>query len=313
MESKINFINIDGASCYQSSTLQGFVHLIYPKAIQKLNEEKIKNGESVIQNLDESKNNTKFNDMVIDILKEINNLENERKNNSNNKTKSYLANEIFKEFPPEKGRNQGLLNEYDCNKLHEILINSDSSKNTSDKIIIKIKKRTPISDILKLKIENEYYGNLVLELNENNIKDYSLNFFKLIKNCKQLKNDSYGSNHKKITEISDIIYIFIDRVENSKGISKKFVIPEKLYYDKSSQNLIEDCSENYLLYEIQFIIYHSSCSLSSGHYFAYSKINGDWYYFNDLNSNYATKNNPDLNDINENSNFPIIMYFVLKK
>ena len=154
---------------------------------------------------------------------------------------------------------------------------------------------------------------MVLKLNENDIKDNSLNFFKLIKNCKQLKNDSNCSNHKKITEISDIIYIFIDRVENSKGISKKFVIPEKLYYDKSSQNLIEDCSKNYLLYEIQFIIYHSSCSLSSGHYFAYSKINGDWYYFNDLNSNYATKNNPDLNDTNEHSNFPIIMYFVLKK
>lgn len=313
MESKINFINIEGANCYQSSTFQGFVHLIYPKAIQKLNEKKINIGESINQNLDEFKNNTKFNDMIIDILKEINNLENERKNNSNNKTKSFLANKIFKEFPPEKGRHQGLLNEYDCNKLHDLLINSDSSIDTSDKIIIKINKRTPISDILKFKIENEYYGNLVLKLNENDIKDNSLNFFKLIKNCKQLKNDSNCSNHKKITEISDIIYIFIDRVENSKGISKKFVIPEKLYYDKSSQNLIEDCSKNYLLYEIQFIIYHSSCSLSSGHYFAYSKINGDWYYFNDLNSNYATKNNPDLNDTNEHSNFPIIMYFVLKK
>ena len=32
-----------------------------------------------------------------------------------------------------------------------------------------------------------------------------------------------------------------------------------------------------------------------------------------VNSDYATKNNPDLNDINELYNFPIIMYFVLKK
>ena len=156
MESKINFINIEGASCYQSSILQGFVHLIYPKAIQKLNEEKIKNGESIIQNLDEFKNNTKFNDMVIDILKEINNLEKERKNNSNNKIKSYLANKIFEEYPPEKGRHQGLLNEYDCNKLHELLINCDISKDTSDEIIIKINKTTPISYILKFKIENIY-------------------------------------------------------------------------------------------------------------------------------------------------------------
>ena len=124
-ESKINFNNIDYSSCYQSSTLQGFIHLIYPKAIRKLNEEKIKKGESIIQCLGELKNYIKFNDMVIDILKDIINKENERKNNSsnnNNNNKNYRAGKIFKEFPPENGSSQGLLNEYDCNKLHERLI-----------------------------------------------------------------------------------------------------------------------------------------------------------------------------------------------
>ena len=326
-ESKINFDNIGGASCYQSSTLQVFVHIIYPKAIRKLNEEKIKKGEPIIQNLDEFKNNIKFNDIIIDILKEINNKENERKNNLNNKKKNYKAYEIFDKFPPEKGRSQSLLNEYDCNKLHKLLFNDNKidnsypvnknskliQKDTLDNIIIKINKSTPFSDILKFKVENEYYGNLVLQLNENDIKDTNLNFFKLIKNCPQLKNYSNNYNHKKITEISDIIYIFIDRVENSKGISKKFSLPEKLYYDKISQNLTDICFNNYLLYEIQFIIYHSSCSLSSGHYVAYQKIKGEWYFFDDTESGYAKKRSPNLNDTNEYSYFPVIIYYVLKK
>ena len=325
-ESKINFINIGGSSCYQSSTLQGFVHLIFPKAIRKLNEEKKKKGESIIQCLGELKNYIKFNDMVIDILKDINNKEEERKKNSSNNNKNYLADKIFKEFPPENGSSQGLLNVYDCNKLHERLIyggkiidfcSSDNEsvsdlKDTYAKII-RINKRTLISDILKLKIENDYmtYANLVLKLNENDLKDSDLNIFKLIINCPQLKNGSNNSSHKKITEISDIIYIIIDRVEKSKGISKKFVIGEKLYFDKSTQNFKENYSSNYLLYELQFIIYHSSCSLSCGHYFAYQKIKGEWYYFNDLDSDYAQKRNPPLNDTNENSNFPVIVYYVL--
>lgn len=327
-ESKINFINIGGSSCYQSSTLQGFVHLIYPKAIRKLNEEKIKKGELIIQCLDQLKNNIKFNDMVIDILKDINIKENERKINSSNTNKNYEAKKIFDEFPPENGQSQGLLNEYDCHKLHERLIYGgkiiDSYSSINDNVLdlkdtfaktIEINKRTIISDVLKLKIENDKktYANLVLKLNEKDLKDSDLNILKLIKNCELLKNDSNNSSHKKIIEISDIIYIIIDRVDQSKGIPKKFIIAEKLYFDKSSQNFKENCSSNYLLYELQFIIYHSSCDLWGGHYFAYQKIKGDWYYFNDIDSDYAQKTNPPLNDTNEYSNFPVIIYYVLNK
>ena len=78
-EAKINFININSSSCYQSSTLQGFVHLIYPLAIRNLNKERDKKGQTKIKNLDELKNNNQFNDMIIDILKGINNKEEYKK------------------------------------------------------------------------------------------------------------------------------------------------------------------------------------------------------------------------------------------
>ena len=327
-ESKINFKNNDGSRCYQSSTFIGFIHLLYPKAIRKLNEETSKKGKLMIKCLDELKNNILFNDMIIDILKEINNKENERKYNSNNNNKNYEANEIFKNFPPENGSHQGLLNEYDCHKLHERAIycakstNSEFSKNDSvsnskDTYAknIEINNRTIISDVLKLKIENDLktYANLVLKINENDLKDNNLNIFKLIKNCPQLNNGLNNSSHKKITEISDIIYIIIERVEKSKAISKKFVLGEKLYFDKISKNFKEYYSNNCLLYELQFIIYHSSCNTFGGHFIAYQKIKGEWYYFNDLDYGYAEKKNPPLNDTDERSNFPVIVYYVLNK
>ena len=327
-ESKINFKNKDGSRCYQSSTFIGFIHLLYPKAIRKLNEETSKKGKLMIKCLDELKNNILFNDMMIDILKEINNKENERKYNLNNNDKNYEANEMIKKFPPENGIHQGLLNEYDCNKLHERAIycakstNFEFSKNDIVSNLketyakkIEIKNRTIISDVLKLKIENDLktYANLVLKINENDLKDNNLNIFKLIKNCPQLNNGLNNSSHKKITEISDIIYIIIERVEKSKAISKKFVLGEKLYFDKISKNFKEYYSNNCLLYELQFIIYHSSCNTFGGHFIAYQKIKGEWYYFNDIHSGYAEKKNPPLNDTDERSNFPVIVYYVLNK
>ena len=70
-ESEINFINIGGASCYQSCTLQGFVHIIFPLAIKKLNKERVEHGKNQVKDLDELKNDNIFNNTVIDILKEI--------------------------------------------------------------------------------------------------------------------------------------------------------------------------------------------------------------------------------------------------
>ena len=70
-ESEINFINIAGSSCYQSCTLQGFVHIIFPLTIKNINKERKKLGKSEVTNLDELKNDNIFNNTVIDILKEI--------------------------------------------------------------------------------------------------------------------------------------------------------------------------------------------------------------------------------------------------
>lgn len=70
-ESEINFINIYGQSCYQSCTLQGFVHIIFPLAIKNINKERIKLGKNQVKDLDELKNDNIFNNKVIDILKEI--------------------------------------------------------------------------------------------------------------------------------------------------------------------------------------------------------------------------------------------------
>jgi hypothetical protein len=70
-ESEINFININGSSCYQSCTLQGFVHIFFPLAIKNLNKERIKLGQNQVKDLDELKNDNIFNNTVIDILKEI--------------------------------------------------------------------------------------------------------------------------------------------------------------------------------------------------------------------------------------------------
>ena len=54
-ESEINFINIKGSSCYQSCTLQGFVHIIFPFALKNLNKERLKINKEPVKNLDELK------------------------------------------------------------------------------------------------------------------------------------------------------------------------------------------------------------------------------------------------------------------
>ena len=70
-ESEIYFINIRGLSCYQSCTLQGFVHIIFPLAIKNLNNERLKCKKEKVKKLDELKNDNNFNNAIIDILKEI--------------------------------------------------------------------------------------------------------------------------------------------------------------------------------------------------------------------------------------------------
>ena len=61
IECEINYKNIDYKSCYQSSTLQGFVHIILPISIKNINRLREEKGLGKIEDLDELKNDSIFN------------------------------------------------------------------------------------------------------------------------------------------------------------------------------------------------------------------------------------------------------------
>ena len=303
----INFINYEGSSCYQSSTLQGFVHIIFPEAIRNMIR---KNSYKNLDNIDKFKNNYIFNDMIIDILKDINNLH-EKSEGSN----GYLADKLYQKFPPKIELHEGLENIVDSNILHNNLQNSSmkscnleyyfqSNKNEND-LIIDINQNTIIADVMKIKLKKneniQCYGNLVLELDENDIKDNNLNIIKLLKKCKQLS--------FKLLLVSDIIYMVIDRISNGKNITKQINLNEKIYFDDINKCFTEVERNQYLVYELKFIIYH----LSFCHFTAYCKIENDWYYFDDLNHSFASKENPPLNTENQSGKYPVILYYVKKK
>ena len=318
--SKINFINISGSSCYQSSTLQGFVHIIYPIAIRNIIFNINQNRYKGIDNIDKFKNNNEFNDMIIDILKDLNN------RIEKGEQKAYKADKLFNKFPPKIEFHQGIENIADCNKLHINLQNSSmntssligefgpsielKSKNDNDLIqVINIEQNTIITEIMKIKIEGNqnYVGNLILKIDDDDIKDKDLNIFKLLRKCPQLNiNNNYS--HKKIELISDIIYMVIDRISGGKDIKKQFNINEKIYFDKASGNFQSQEDTGNFCYELKFIVYHKSY----GHYIAYSKIKDDWYFFNDLGGNEANIENPPLTDKNGEDIYPVVLYYVKK-
>ena len=319
-KSKINFINIRGSSCYQSATLQGFVHIIFPIAIRNIisniNQSQFKN----LDNIDKLKNNNIFNDMIIDILKEINNLQEKGEGSS-----GYKADKLFDKFPPKTEFHEGIDNIVDSNILHsDLQINSMNSSNlkgsyrkylSSNKKddnlikIINIEQNTIITDVMKMKIEGnlKFNGNLVLKFDENDIKDNNLNVIKLLKKCPQLFKNNYST--KKILLISDIIYMVIDRISDRKKITKQLNINEKIYFNNVNKCFTEIEGYQYLVYELKFILYHESY----GHYIAYCKIEDDWYYFNDLIHSFAIKESPPIKDENQSYIYPVILYYVKKK
>lgn len=132
---------------------------------------------------------------------------------------------------------------------------------------------------MKIKIENKNYLNFVINLNENNIDNENLDLIKLINNCKQIKKTN--NEKRKISELSDIIYIIIDRIilNKNKGqfnlIYKEFKIKEIIFYNNNLGSLSENGKRDSFSYELKFIIIHSSNCLNSGHYTAYSKIKGE--------------------------------------
>ena len=260
--------------------------------------------------------------MLIDIIKDINNLQEKGEGAT-----GYKADKLFSKFPPKKDFHEGIGNIFDINIMHDNLQNNAINPsnfisnltiaygslfnfgNLIDDGLIKeiiIKQNTIISEVMKLKIEgdNNFYGNLVLKIDDNDIKDDDLNLIKLLKKCPQL-NINDGSN-KKIELVSDIVYIVIDRISNEKSISKEFNINEKIYFDKINGVFSSDKSSQFIIYELRFLIYHKSY----GHYVAYVKIQEDWYIFNDLNFNYANKFIPPLKDDKKGDIYPVALYYV---
>ena len=117
-ESEINFRNIAGQSCYQSATLQGFIHVIFPLSIKNLNKEREKNGQEKVESLDELRNYNIFNNTVIDTIKEI--LYIQGCGNGGiykDGTKRYQAKKLFEVAPPLLlGGPQDINNTIDINK-----------------------------------------------------------------------------------------------------------------------------------------------------------------------------------------------------
>ena len=256
--------------------------------------------------------------MIIDILKDINNLIEKGEGST-----GYKADKLFDKFPPKKEFHEGLGNIVDSNILHNNLLNNpknpsnlkiDNGKSLSNNKkddnainIINIEQNNIITDVMKMKIEGKLIGNLVLKLDENDIKDNNLNTIKLLKKSPQLLINNYSTN--KIELVSDIIYMVIDRISDGKKITKQFNINEIIYFDNFNKWFTEVKGYQYLEYELKFILYH----MSFCHYIAYCKVENDWYYFNDLNHTYAAKGNPPIKDENKSNIYPIILYYVKKK
>ena len=107
-ECEINLINIYCASSYQSATIQGFVHIIFPIAIKNINYHREKKGNKDVEDLDELKNDNIYNNTVIDTIKGL--LEIQKSGNGGidkNGNIRFRAEELFKILPPIKGGGQG--------------------------------------------------------------------------------------------------------------------------------------------------------------------------------------------------------------
>ena len=172
---------------------------------------------------------------------------------------------------------------------------------------------------MKIQIEDKYFLNIVLQLDENienDLNDQNLDIIKLINNCKQIK--KLNNEKRRINKLSDIIYIIIDRIK-LEYIEKtfciygikfiKFRLYEKIYYNNKLGSLSKISSSDSIAYELKFIIAHKLYSINSGHYTAYLKIKGEWYHFNDLDPNCASKTgNPA--EIFKADFYPVCFFYV---
>ena len=102
--------------------------------------------------------------------------------------------------------------------------------------------------------------------------------------------------------------MIVDRISTYKEIRDNFDVNETIYFDSLNGRFSQFPSNSYgfITYELKFTIYH----LSFGHFVAYSKIRGEWYYFDDLSGDYAKKSIPPLHVINNKDSCSVCFYYV---
>ena len=326
-ESEINFINIDGSSCAESSFLQGMVHVVFPEAIRYINQEREKNFKPKVKDLNELKNNSNFNNVIIDVLKEISFIQgcgNGGIGKDGNKCYQAMNYHIIGGGGPGQPlRKENNINEDACKAVEGAFsaLTSPSSnlfhcnppkKKINEELmkVHKIHNNTIISNIIRIKIEGDtdFVSNLVLKIKGENLNKSYINIYNLLDDCPQLNN---GYSIKKITHLSQVIFMIVDRISTGDDIRKNFDIKETIYFDCLDGHFSQDPPHPYniISYDLKFIIYH----LSYGHFIAYSKIRGEWYLFNDLSSDYAQKVNPPLADVNNNASCSVCFYYVKHK
>lgn len=340
--SEANMNNL-GNTCYISTYLQGIFKIILPKTLEKLNKERKLKGEKPIENPEDLKNfglENKFYNDIIDTAIEVISIQrfgnggvdkNGNKKVSptntcqtekqNSKEDIYLhqglaceikINEALYKFAMQaKKKNEKNKEELD-GLLSKINPPKKKSQNSSiqNKELIKIfeiTKPTIVSEVMKIKIDNKFYLNIVLNFDENTIDDENLNLITLLENCQQLKKDIFTK--KRIQETSEIIYMIVDRISSGEEIHKNFLLLENIYLDKNIGFFTEKPSSNSILYELKFIIYHINFRPNHGHYIAYSKFRGEWHCFNDLDGGYAEKKDPPLINFIKGT-YPVCFFYV---
>ena len=332
-ESEINFKNIDFSSCAESCFLQSLVHIIFPEAIKNLNNEREKRFKPKVKDLNELKNNNLLNNVVINTLKEILYIQgcgNGGLGKDGKKTyeaKNYhrirgggpgqpLSKEIDIKNDFQAVCDQAVSPEAAIDIARTALKNflnsnhSNPPKKLMKEELMKIHKifnNTIISNLVKIKIEGDFnfVSNLVLKIKDKNLIQSYTNIYNLIDDCPQLNN---GYSKKKITHLSQVIFMIVDRISTYKEIRDNFDVNETIYFDSLNGRFSQFPSNSYgfITYELKFTIYH----LSFGHFVAYSKIRGEWYYFDDLSGDYAKKSIPPLHVINNKDSCSVCFYYV---
>lgn len=280
-----------------------------------------------VKDLDELKNNSNLNNVIIEVLKGISYIQwcgnggIGKDGNKRYKTLNYHG--LRGGGPGEPLRKENNINE-DANEavknaLKALKASSSNhsncnppKKNINEEImkIHKIHNNTIISNIIRIKIEGDadFVSYLVLKIKDQNLNQSYINIYNLLDDCPQLNN---GYSKKKITHLSQVIFKLVDRISTGVDIRKNFEVNETIYFDNLNGRFSQfpSYAYNIIIYDLKFIIYHKLF----GHFVAYSKIRGEWYLFNDLTQDYAEKENPLLADVNNKESYSVCFYYVKHK